>query len=320
MASRKAQVDDMRAMATIGVVSIHAVAGYFLSAFGSLSWHGFNALDALCRYAVPLFLMISGMFHVGNDRYSFRSFFAKALKLFFVYTFWQLMYMLLTDKPLCIKSWIAPHYHLWFLPVIALLYIATPLLNRWVKMGRFWVVYALVFLLMGAYSLYTGSVIRNISVLSLIGCASYYVLGYQLQRATLPQNKWLWASLLLVSWLITAMGTCYLSQQAGQVVECFYAYAMPNVLLGSVALFVLCMQTSSIKKGIVHKMLMPLSNYSFGIYLIHPFFIAMLYNSPYLEAYPVVKCLLTIVLSLGGGWLISWLISKIPYLSATILK
>jgi surface polysaccharide O-acyltransferase-like enzyme len=49
-------------------------------------------------------------------------------------------------------------------------------------------------------------------------------------------------------------------------------------------------------------------------------FIALLFNSPYLETLPMVKCLLTVVISLFASLLLSVLISKIPYLSKVILK
>ena len=320
--NRRVQVDYIRAIATVGVVCIHAVAGYFLSAYGSASWHSFNALDALCRYAVPLFFMISGLFHIENNRYNFTSFISKAVKLFFVYMFWQLIYIVFADKPFCLKSVVAPHYHLWFLPMIAVMYVLTPLFNKWLKRVHSLVVYVVVFLFIGIYSLYSGYVIRNISVLSIIGCASYYILGYQLQQESKAQSlsRWMWAALFLISWLTTGLGTYILSDMSGFPNECLYSYAMPNILLGSVALFILLMQINPKKQDRKSKLLMPLSTYSFGIYLIHPIFIRLLFNSAYLEILPIVKCLLTIIISLFASLLLSVFISKIPYLSKVILK
>ena len=324
--NRRVQVDYIRAIATVGVVCIHAVAGYFLSAYGDALWHGFNALDALCRYAVPLFFMISGLFHIENSRYRFSSFIAKAVKLFFVFLFWQFIYIVVADKPFCLKSIIAPHYHLWFLPMIAVMYVLTPLINKWLSKVHSLAVYVVAFLLMGVYSLYTGNVIRNISILSVIGCASYYLLGYKMQQDSqkMRTGKWVWAVLFAISWIATGLGTYLLSDISGVPNECLYSYSMPNILLGSVALYMLLMQIKPVEnkhlRGVMNKVLMPLSSYSFGIYLIHPIFIALLFNSSYLETLPMVKCLLTVVISLFASLLLSVLISKIPYLSKVILK
>lgn len=321
--------DYIRATATIGVICIHAAALYFLQTFGSESWHFINALDGLCRYAVPLFFMLSGMFHINNPKYCWKDFLKKGAKLFLLYMLWQLVYVFVADKPFTIKSLIAPHYHLWFLPVIALMYALTPLFTHWVKKINSITIYIAISFLIGSYALYSNLVIKNISIFSVVGCASYYIMGYLLHQNLVRQN-WLDKSkhklnmylaivATIVCWVATAAGTWLLSKGKSVPSEVLYAYAMPNVMLGTMALFSLFSQLeTSFTKGL-HKPLSSLSNLSFGVYLIHPIFIACCYNTPILASYPIIKCLLTVVVSLLASWILSWLISKVPYLSKIIL-
>ena len=323
--------DYIRATATIGVVCIHAAALYFLQTFGSESWHFINALDGLCRYAVPLFFMISGMFHINNERYCWKDFFKKAIKLFFLYMLWQLVYVFVADKPFIIKSLIAPHYHLWFLPMIAVMYVLTPLFTRWVRKVKSITLYLIISFLIGSYALYSDLVIKNISVFSIIGCASYYIMGYLLNQKNLNQkfflnqnkyklNNYLAIFATIVCWAATVVGTWILSKGESLPSEVLYAYAMPNVMLGTMALFSLFSQVKTSFVDGIHKPLCSLSSLSFGVYLIHPIFIAFCYNIPVLESWPIIKCLITVVVSLSASWVLSWLISKVPYLSKIILK
>jgi surface polysaccharide O-acyltransferase-like enzyme len=264
--------------------------------------------------------MISGMFHIQNPRYKFKDFLKKALKLFAVYMLWEAVYVFVANKPLEIKSFVAPHYHLWFLPMISLMYLLTPLFNLWINKVKSVLVYVVITFLIGGYALFTGTVVKNLTLWSVVGCASYYLMRYLLHQTYREKDKWVSFVVFVLGALSTILGTWYLSAKQTAPVEIFYSYAMPNVVIGSMALFILFTHVNTVVNEKTYKILLSLSNLSFGVYLIHPIFIALLHDSPLLDSQPIVKCILIVVVSLFASWGLSYLISKVPYLSKIILR
>jgi surface polysaccharide O-acyltransferase-like enzyme len=74
--------------------------------------------------------------------------------------------------------------------------------------------------------------------------------------------------LIVLGWLVTAIGTYYFTQKSGYFKGDFYHYLSPNVLLMSVGIFLLVKQIS-IKSNGLNTVIKMISTYSFGIYLSH---------------------------------------------------
>ena len=61
--------DLMRVAAMLAVIVIHVSAGWLESLpVGTADWHALNAWDSLTRWAVPVFVMCSGMFLLDPKR------------------------------------------------------------------------------------------------------------------------------------------------------------------------------------------------------------------------------------------------------------
>ncbi len=144
MNKRLQEFDYIRAAAALAVIAIHVTASYMDFTLAYLWNHA-------VRFAVPLFIIISGFLLYYTDRYAAvlpaRAFYKKRLdRILWPYFIWTLLYSLLNAYFLSLKSpllflstlgkdllWGTGYYHLWFLPIILQLYILYPLLRRWME-------------------------------------------------------------------------------------------------------------------------------------------------------------------------------------------
>ena len=87
-------LDSLRALATIGVILIH-ISSPLVNMTWSKNmpyWWVGNVADSLVRFAVPVFLMLSGATMLGKE-YSLTDFYKKRfLRVFLPFVFWLGMY------------------------------------------------------------------------------------------------------------------------------------------------------------------------------------------------------------------------------------
>jgi len=142
--NKRLQVFDvLRVAAALAVIAIHVTAGYIDKSFFAYLWN--HAM----RFAVPLFIVISGFLLYHNDREDTAllplPFYGKRLKrILWPFFIWSLIYCLVNayllrwNNPILFfvtlgKSllWGTAYYHLYFLPVILQFYLLYPWLRRW---------------------------------------------------------------------------------------------------------------------------------------------------------------------------------------------
>ena len=67
--NRAYYLDVLRIIATLAVIMLHVSAQNWDTVdVHSFAWHVFNFFDSLVRWAVPVFIMISGAVFLDNDR------------------------------------------------------------------------------------------------------------------------------------------------------------------------------------------------------------------------------------------------------------
>ncbi len=150
--SRVAYADWIRVMAAAMVVMIHTAAPIlYVAPVGGADWLIAAVLDCVSHAAVPLFVMVSGMFMLDEGRQlSIRRAVTKyALPLVGLYFFWSFIYALANKvlQPLLVEgaaftgamvkafavAVMEGAYHLWYLPMLATVYLLAPLLRRFVS-------------------------------------------------------------------------------------------------------------------------------------------------------------------------------------------
>ena len=339
-------IDFLRVISTFAVVLLH-IASQNLRSSGvhSLSWHIFNIADAGTRWAVPVFVMISGALFLGREQKIEKLYKKNIFRIFTCLIFWSAFYAVvafLTDHKAAaaFKQFITGKTHLWFLFMIIGLYIIVPFLNKIVESKELTRYYLLIFFvvavllqqfiaIMPYFSTYLSSAFKtafsNMKFNFALGYSGYFILGYYLKNTRISRKaEKIIYFLGLFGMAATILGTIAVSHSKGKTNTLLYTDFGLNVLLMAVAVFVFGkMRFSKIKltdrsKAVIGK----LSKYSFGIYLVHYFVMDMLKNCLHfttLSFNAVLSVPVLFLLISGISLLISAVINRIPFLNKYII-
>ena len=308
---RLVYADLLRVAAMLAVIVIHVSAGWLESSpVGTADWHALNTWDGLCRWAVPVFVMCSGMFLLDPKRSS------------------------LASVPYALYAVILGNTeaHLWYLITMMGLYLLTPLLRAFVRgasRGDFhwcFLIYGLFMLALPLFlrlrgsqtvALYADRLSLNFTLafppLAYVG---YFLAGYYLKTYTLGRlAEGIVYVLGIAGAVATVAGTTLLSHRAGGLDVTLYSYLTPNVAAMAVAVFVLFRYVLGISDERSRKQRVSgMAACGFGVYLCHVLFLILLRH--FGLAIPPIPAaigvpLLTLVIFVPS-YALSWLIHKIP--------
>jgi surface polysaccharide O-acyltransferase-like enzyme len=158
-----AWIDAARVAAIVAVIVIHVVSPLVTSRADPPSWWFGNVVDSAARWSVPLFVMISGALLLRSDLADepvrfYRRRLARILPPLIAWTVIYLVYGYLSaDNPQTLREAVAyvaagrPYFHLYFLYLIAGLYLVAPFLRPVVAQSssRVLGIAVLVFLALG---------------------------------------------------------------------------------------------------------------------------------------------------------------------------
>lgn len=345
MNERKQELDVIRVIACFMVVVIH-VAGYGMEIKNpmTLDWMTRNLVVCAVRCAVPVFFMLSGILFMEKEmplKVLYKKYIAR---LVVAWSVWSALYAMI-DVVAYMKNnsfsleyfmtrLMEGHYHLWFLPALLTVYIFLPVIQSLVKnCSSSCMKYLGAILLIGVIGRETltpflggamwESIWNNLQIPSFSCGMIYFVVGYYIY----DNRKCISEKVCLLTYVICV------GVMAGINAVCSYVWrehATPTnnylnvcVLITSVAFFGLllhCIQRKHIQEKAAD-IFKNISNYTFGIYLIHTLFIEQVYRRIGLiqENFPVVISivlftLLTFILS----FISVWCIRKIPVIGKWI--
>jgi surface polysaccharide O-acyltransferase-like enzyme len=334
-------VDFIRVMATFLVVWLHSTAPilYKFNEIPMSYWWIGNLFNSFVRMCVPLFFMVSGYLLIEKTE-DLRLFYKKRIKRVFVpmvawsliYVFWKACYE--NSSALSFHSFYSIFYtpayhHLWFLYAIMGLYLYMPILRIFVRNSDRMHLYYFVALWILAASLIpfaqkvTG-IRSKIDLKMISGFIGYLVIGHLLGRIKIRKIL-IGCSIFgfVICGCATAYGTFYLSQQGGKFIPIFYNYLSPNIVILSVASFILLRaigeNTAIINHARMAVVLPLLSSASFGIYLIHTMFLFVLRDGllgcqlNVVHCNPLYAVPLTAVISFSLSLVAVVFLKKIPY-------
>lgn len=334
--------DTLRALATVAVIIIHVSSPVLKMTYlreMDFWWIG-NIFNSFMRFAVPMFLMLSGA-TLLHKNYSLSEFYKKRLvRVFIPLIFWMIVYWLY--RWIMLSPKLQPHIfsdisrwavnlflnegvskHLWYVYMILFLYIFIPFISKIVQKANN--IYLLVFLFawivlcMLTYNLnlsfykWTGD--YQYKLLGYLEYSGFLVLGYFLSQIKLnfKGNKSIYFLAYLITVAISALVAYFVSKHDHQLNLRIYSYFSFNTIIQTVALFMFVKEIH-IKDNILEKIMTTISAYSYGIYLVHIIVIGVLFrNGIYWSfANPLISLPLLTVFVLISSWLIIYLIRKIP--------
>ena len=338
---RIAYFDVLRILATFAVIVLHLSAQHWADTdVYSRAWQAFNLYDSAVRWAVPVFVMISGSLFLSGSQSLSHILKKNVFRLATAFVFWSALYAIFMvcfegcPKTLIAQQFFNGHYHMWFLFMIVGLYLIVPFLRPIVrdeKLLRYFLLLSFIFTFLlpqiaSAVSLLSWQYCAEFKALTgkfyfhlTLGFAPYFVLGYVLSRRELSAKaRRVIYALGVLGFVLTVVLTSFASRLQGAATELFYSYESLNVLLVCVALFVFAREhlnfPSLSEKG--HERIRALSRWSFGAYLVHPLFIESFdiflhFNTLSLNVFLSVPLLTLIIGTLS--FLVSALLHQIPF-------
>jgi surface polysaccharide O-acyltransferase-like enzyme len=296
--ARLVHYDLLRIISVFFMMMIHVVArSWYAAPVGSFLWQCINVYDSMARFCVPIFVMISGVFFLDPDKeIKISTVYGKyILRIAVAFLLWSFFYIVQTDISgilaggsfnviSIVKRIIAGNYHLWFLYMLAGLYILVPFLKKITESKRLMEYYLLLWFVLSILI----PTLKNVPGLAIIstvtnkfsiqfaaGYTGYFIAGYYLNKYKLDTRlEWAAYALGAIGTIATLLLTAGLSLDKGEPVGAYYSYMTPNVMLAAFAIFVFFSQRVS-KLTMSDKLkqrIILLSSCSFGMYLVHDFF------------------------------------------------
>lgn len=303
-------------------------------------WIG-NVVDSAVRFAVPMFLMLSGATLLGKE-YNLSEFYKRRFsRVLIPFLFWLVVYWIYRWTTLSAKT--QPHdfhsilfwgvnlflkegvsKHFWYIYMIVCIYLFIPFLNKALKKLNMsmlsnvlllWVIlaYALKSVPLNMYG-WGGD--YGTKFLGYFLYSGYLVLGYYLYylRTNPVKLRFLAGTVFAISVLVSAVVTWIFSEKAHKLDLSMYSYLSVNTLIQSISLF-LWIKDSTIKNRFISLINSRISNYSYGIYLVHILVISVLFdNGIYWKfTHPMFSLPLLTIAVTAGSFGIIFVLRKIPF-------
>ncbi len=338
---KTAYLDFLRVTACVMVVCGHVTASYIEEVpVDSFTFAVMDAFDCFSVLGVPLFVMISGALMLSeNYNADFKKlYFGKIGRLVVLYFFWMMFYNTVNfivgkvpfslenvKQEIVLKALLGQGmYHLWFLPMMAALYLVTPFIRGFTRERNKCLWFLGLYFLLGiliptallfdfpyrtiVWSLYDQ--IDNYMFFSYLG---YFVLGHVIHEF-LPGLKrgglLALGAVGLVSLGIEIHVCNVYSVREGRLSTILNNPLLLTAFLSTAVLFILGKHLHI--RG--NRLLEKLSGYTLGIYLLHPLVLAfgrrLGWNT--LFAPPWISIPLSVILMTAVTFVPVYLLSRIP--------
>ena len=323
-------IDLLRVIGVFGVLLIHVVSNT-INTFGGLSSnaHTFYVfIHYFSSFAVPLFVMISGMMFLGKRDLTYKEMFKKyLLKIILIIlvigTMMILMEEIFINKNVSIDLikkvfmrliegdiWA----HMWYLYLVLGLYLLTPvftLITNNIKEKEYRIFLIILFII----SIIVPTINKLFSIklafnmLSISGYIFYYFYGYYLYHYDISKKY------KIINYLLCLIGIGYTVYRAIDInsLDNVYSYTslVPFIMASTT---ILLLKNKDIKNG---KLINNIALCSLGIYIIHQLFINIIYKVikfKMIVDYPYIGLILYTLVIFFISWLVIYLLRKSKFM------
>lgn len=342
---RYIEYDLMRIIACFGVILIHVAVFDQESLYEVMSFErqAIKLWGVLFRWAVPAFVMLSGMMILpkADESKISKLLMHRVIRMMVVYIVWSAIYsaynVFVLDKVYAttkLKTFIdgcfSGEMHMWYIPMTAALYLASPILALMInKLDEKWTIYWLAGMFLFSSIIpflikldikFISTVIASVSgymdAQFFGGWTLYFVLGWYIRSHTFTKReKTLLYVLSVVSLLYTIERTILYAMRTGAAYG-VQNYEYPNLYFMGIGIMVLFKEEiSGISFGTrAQKCIVELSKLTFGIYLSHVLLLKVYYALGVHIGlmHPIASVPLVAAVVFFSGAALTWLIRKIP--------
>ena len=293
---RMVHYDLLRIVAAFSVVMLHSAGQkwYVLPVTGR-EWQIADAWDALFRFGVPIFVMISGAIFLNRDISIRKLYLHNIIRLLVIYWVWSGIYGLYDCRnydleaagwKVVAKEMLSGRYHLWFLPMIVAIYMLVPVLRIWVRNAErknleyFLMLFVILKIGMSTVSALSATYLVTYAAELLdameIGMAcsyiGYFVLGYYIAHYGIPKK---WHMVIYIGTIPCAVLNIlldrYLSIRAGEPTGQIYdSYGVCTfVIVTALFLFFTDVMSKVSYSGLAAGIIRELSGSTLGVYVMH---------------------------------------------------
>lgn len=320
--------DLLRCVAAIAVIAIHVLAPY-RSELGVIpfgEWFTAVGLNSVIRWAVPVFILITGALMLSDTRPFELGYYIKRRlgKVLVPFIIWSLFYAWFSgwtingyDSAIAkdvLSNGLdhATYYHLGFFYYFIPLYFVIPFFQWMVRhldsaalyaYLAVWLVTTILFLLRidGPWNaelwLYSG----------------YLPLGYVLYQKV-PLNRAIIGiftlfgvtALLLTAYMVISVSVANGEYSVGR----WLSYKTLNVVFAASMIFMLCRYVGESLSVRTNQIVAFISQHSLGIYLLHPIFLWSMKTYAWHDGHPVWVIPFWVIISGVGALALSWLLSR----------
>lgn len=280
--------DLLRCVAAIAVVVIHVLGPYReqLGSIANTDWAIAIGFNSASRWAVPVFIMITGALMLTDKREFVLDYYLKRRlgKVLVPFLVWSVFYAWLSGVSLSGfdggLAWYTllelpfheTYYHLGFFYYFIPLYFVIPFFRWAVQCADRTAVIAFTVLWLGITTLFLFKIDGPWSQ-QLVLYSGYLLLGYCLFHYQWPARRWL-IGLGIVMLVATAYNVISASFAADEyTVGRWLSYKTVNTALIAAMVFTLCQRYGEGLKGKAQQSIGFISRYSLGVYLLHPLFL-----------------------------------------------
>lgn len=337
-------LDALRIVAAFSIVMQH-VGGQFLSmSFPSAEWEIRNLYISVAQWGVPVFFMISGALFLSSDKpLEVRRLFGKnLLRVIYAFFFWAVIYTVVTEGfgqglKIAFISVLKGPPHFWFLRMILGVYLVLPVLKGIATQERkfSYLVGLAIITTFVMPSIFSHLMLFNPSRTEVLADCydgfglpslyfiTYFMIGHWLYTHEISSRMrnliYLMAALSVVGGIL---GTRWLSYRLGYSNGFFYDDMHPFIFIQGIAVFVFFKDRFRSLSPKWRPVVIKFSNYSFGIYLVHPLWMYVCTNYIGLSSstFPAVWFVpVYIVLIYILSYLLVKLVSMIPFMRKFVM-
>ncbi|PMG82259.1 hypothetical protein BCU83_07950 [Vibrio breoganii] len=320
--------DLARCVAAIAVIAIHVLAPY-RHQYGVIpfdEWFTAISINSISRWAVPVFILISGALMLSDRRpFDFQYYVKRRLgKVLVPFIIWSIFYAYLSgwsasgfdannaQKVLFEGLDHATYYHLGFFYYFIPLYFVIPFLQIFVRRYDDKALYALTGLWLFTTALFLFR-IDGVWSSQMWLYSGLLPLGYILyQKIPLTKtNVSIFVLLGVAAFAATIYEVVHLSMEADKYAfGRWLSYKTLNTVLAASMVFMVCRYFGEGLSAGANKVVGFISTHSLGIYILHPIFLWPMKEFGWYQGHPGWVIPLWIVISGGASLFTSWLVSR----------